>query len=114
MFRKHLEEVITQRSGFFDLVERDYQTLADRGFLISEQVSSRNASLILSDFTKGKKQLSAREVERSRKIARVKIHVERAIERIKNFKVLSSKMSATSRQYYDNICCNNKPSTKTC
>ena len=97
------DKVVTQRSGFLDLMEREDQILADRGFLISEEVSSRNASLIMPDFTKGKKQLSAREVERSRKIARVRIHVERAIERIKTFKILSSKMNLSMVPHADNI-----------
>lgn len=97
------EKVVTQCSGVLDLVERDDQILADRGILISDEVSSRNASLIMPDFTKGKKQLSAREVERSRKIARVRIHVKRATERIKNFKVLSSKMNLSLVPQADNI-----------
>jgi len=83
---------ITQRSGFLDKLEHGDQVLADRGFLISEDLANRNASLIIPAFTRGKQQLSAREVEQSRRIAHVCIHVERAIERLKNFNILSTSM----------------------
>ena len=42
------------------------------------------AQLIIPSFTKGKKQLSAQDVEISRKIASVRIHIERIIGLIKN------------------------------
>ena len=45
--------------------------------------------LIIPSFTKGKKQLSAKEVDVSRQIASVCIHVERVIGLIKNrYKIL--------------------------
>ena len=53
--------------------------LADHGFDIAESVGSMQAKLHISTFTKGKTQLSALEVEETRKIANVKIHVERVI-----------------------------------
>ena len=40
--------------------------------------------------TKGKLQLPQREVEESRNLSRIRIHVERAIGRLKYYKVLHS------------------------
>ena len=40
-------------------------------------------------FTKGKKQLSSREVEESRFLSRARIHVERVISRVKDFRILN-------------------------
>jgi hypothetical protein len=97
------DKVITQRSGFLDLVEYGDLVLADRGFLIGEDLAARNASLLIPSFTRGKKQLSQREVEMTRKLAHVRIHVERAIERIKNFKILSTTMSMNMVPHSDNI-----------
>jgi hypothetical protein len=77
------DKVITQRSGYLDKLEHGDQVLADRGFLIAEELANRNATLIIPAFTKGKSQLSAKEVETTRKIAHVCIHVERDIERLK-------------------------------
>ena len=53
--------------------------LADQGFDIKESVGLYCATLMLPAFTKGKKQLSGVEVEQTRNIANVRIHVERDI-----------------------------------
>ncbi|XP_077354673.1 uncharacterized protein LOC144002881 [Festucalex cinctus] len=53
--------------------------LADRGFTIEDSVSLYCAELNIPAFTKGKTQLSPSEVRNSRKIAAVRIHVERVI-----------------------------------
>jgi len=53
--------------------------LADRGFDISDSVGLCQAKLQMPAFTKGKDQLSAIEVEETRSIANVRIHVERVI-----------------------------------
>ena len=53
--------------------------LADRGFNIAESVGMMQARLHIPGFTKGKDQLSAAEVQKTRTIANVRIHVERVI-----------------------------------
>ena len=50
--------------------------LADMGFDIADSVGYYQAKLYIPAFTKGKKQLPAQEVEETRKIANVRIHVE--------------------------------------
>jgi hypothetical protein len=53
------------------------QILADRGLTIVDDFAGYcSAELIIPSFTKGKKQLSAKEVETSRKISSVRIHIE--------------------------------------
>ncbi len=53
--------------------------LADRGFDIKESVGLYCATVTMPAFTNGKEQLSGIEVEQSRKIANVRIHVEHVI-----------------------------------
>lgn len=53
--------------------------LADRGFDIADSVSFCQARLHISEFTKGKKQLSAAETEMTGKLENIRIHVERLI-----------------------------------
>jgi len=53
--------------------------LADRGFDIAESVSIKQASLYILAFMRGKEQLSALEIEETRSIANVRIHVKRII-----------------------------------
>jgi hypothetical protein len=64
------------------LLEHNDLVLADIGFLISEELAARGASLAIPPFAKGKSQFSQREVETARN-SRSRIRVERAIERIK-------------------------------
>jgi len=53
--------------------------LADRGFNINESVALKGAKLEIPAYTKGKTQLSSLEVEETRRLANVRIHVERVI-----------------------------------
>ena len=87
------DKVVTLRSGFLDLLEIGDLVLADRGFLISDEIAARSCFLSIPAFTRGQSQLTQQQVETSRSIARVRIHVERAIGRLKNFKILSTQMS---------------------
>ena len=61
------------------------QILADRGFtLVDDFAVACNAELIIPQFTRGSKQLDAKAVEETRKLANVRIHVERVIGLLKN------------------------------
>ena len=65
--------------------------LADHGFDIAESVGSMQAKLHIPAFTKGKTQFSAVEVEETRKIANVQIHVEHIIGAVhRRFPILQS------------------------
>lgn len=78
------DKVITQKSGFLDLLDPGDTVLADRGFTISEDLRLHGAKLEIPSFTRGKSQLTQREVEFSQRLARVRIHVERVIGLMKN------------------------------
>ncbi|XP_061672334.1 uncharacterized protein LOC133498967 [Syngnathoides biaculeatus] len=102
------DKVIAQRSGFLQLLEPGDLVLADRGFSIADDLAARGASLAVPAFTSGKLRLSPKEIETGRRRARVKIHVERAIDRVKNFKILSTTMRINLVSQFDNImtiCC---------
>ena len=65
--------------------------MADRGFDIAESTAMYFAEVKIPAFTKGKKQLSGLDVEQSRRIASVRIHVERVIGNVRNkYKILQS------------------------
>lgn len=64
--------------------------LADRGFLIQDYLKLFKAELQIPAFTKGKKQLHPLELEATRSIAHVRIHVERIIGSIRQkYRILS-------------------------
>jgi len=77
--------------------------LADRGFLVEEDVTARNCRLKIPAFTRGKAQLSQKDVETSRHLARVRIHVERAIGRLRHFQILNTSMTISLVPHADNI-----------
>ena len=79
---------IVKESKFIDLVEEGDDIMADRGFNIRHLLLPKKATLNIPSFSHGKK-LSVKAVRRSRNIATVRIHVERAIRRMKTFKILS-------------------------
>ena len=58
--------------------------LADRGFDIGESTALYCASVKFPAFTKGKRQLDPSDVEETRRIASVRIHVERVIGNVRN------------------------------
>ena len=72
---KHL----TEKSGLLNHLLPGDIVLADRGFTIADSVAFAGASLHMPAFTKGRDQLTALEVEQSRTISNVRIHVERVI-----------------------------------
>ena len=64
--------------------------LADRGFDVGEVIAMAQASLHMPAFTKGLDQLPPVEVEKTRKLANVRIHVERVTGATRNFSILMS------------------------
>ena len=84
------DKQLTIESGFLDLLTFGDSILAHRGFLNAEEVATRGAVLAIPSFTRGKSQMPAKDVDESRKIAQVRIYVERVIGRLKTFKILNS------------------------
>ena len=84
---KHL----TENSGLLDHIIAGDTILADRGFDIQDSVSLYCARITMPAFTRGKKQLTGIEVEQTRRIANVRIHVERVIGSVRQkYSILSA------------------------
>lgn len=73
------DKFITEHCGFLQHLLPGDIVLADRGFHVEESIALQGASLDIPAFTRGKAQLSASEVEETRRKANVRIHVERII-----------------------------------
>lgn len=101
------DKKLIQSSGFLDKLADGDVILADRGFLIKEDVARRGARLVVPALTRGKKQLPAREAEEARQISRIRIHVERAIGRLKVYRILRDRLPVSLLRYATsvvNIC----------
>ncbi len=81
---------LTVKSGLLNLLENDDVVLADRGFKIYDVLAEKGAKLFIPSSTKNKSQLSAEEVRQSRNMSKVRVHIERAIRKIKTYKILES------------------------
>lgn len=73
------DKFLTENCGFLEKLLPGDMVMADRGFTISESVGLKQAKLEIPAFTKGKSQLDPVDVENTRGIANVRIHVERVI-----------------------------------
>ena len=77
------DKFLTEHCGLLSNLIPGDVVLADRGFEISDSVGVMQASLSIPAFTKGKSQLSAMEIEETRTIANVRIHIERVIGNVR-------------------------------
>jgi len=96
------DRAITAKSGFLDLVERDDAIMADRGFLISDLLLEKGARLNMPPFTRacshGKgRHLTVSDIKESKRIAHLRIHVERAIGRMKKFSFFDGTILVTNK-----------------
>ena len=69
--------------------------MADRGFEIEEDLAPLKVSLNIPAFLRARDQLDKDEVCESQTIAAVRIHMERAIQRIKRFKIIRNEIGLT-------------------
>ena len=80
---------ITTQSGLLELLEPGDVVMADKGFpLIERHLMEKNSFLIMPPKHTGKRQFEEHENKETYAIASVRIHVERAIARMKRFGVL--------------------------
>ena len=86
------DKELTRQSGLLDLLEYGDSIMADRGFDIMEDLAPRGVQLNIPPFLRGKSQLDHRELIETRRIASLRIHVERCMERIKNFHIFDGVM----------------------
>ena len=77
--------------------------MADRGRTRGVELVMRGAIFDIPSFTRGKSQLSASYVDNSRKIAAVRIHVERVIGRLKKFDILNKNIPISQVDLLGNI-----------
>ena len=76
--------------------------MADRGFLIRGDLALKGATLNIPPFAMGK-QMCSIATTKTRRIASARIHVERAIGRLKNFSILQGTIPLRIKGHMDDI-----------
>ena len=79
------DKELTRQSGLQPLLEKGDSVMADKGFDISDLLLPLDVSSNIPPFLRGKPQLDEHELIETRRIASLRIHVERAIEHINFF-----------------------------
>ncbi|XP_068688434.1 uncharacterized protein [Montipora foliosa] len=88
------DKYLTENCGLLNNLLPGDLVIADRGFTVHDGVALKQAKLIIPAFTKGKEQLDPVDVERTRGIAHVRIHVERVIGLLRRkYTILESTLS---------------------
>ena len=89
--------------------------MADRGFQIKEDLMFKFCSLSVPPGARVKSQMTMSECKKTKDVANVRVHVERAINRIKNYRILKNILPITMVHHADDIVrtcaalCNLKP-----
>ena len=95
---RNSDKFITQNSRFYENLERDDEVMADRGFTIQEELLHYYCHLVIPPGKRAKSQMTESECLKKKTVANLRIHVERAIYRIKYFRIL--------KVYCQFQCCN--------
>ena len=99
------DKQIVSRSGFLDLLSRKKEVseisegdsiMADKGFDIGGDLQKIGLQLNIPPFLKEKPQFDQSEVIRTQTIAKHRIHVERAIGKVRRFLIFNSRLPISS------------------
>lgn len=96
------KEIVVQ-SNFLAKLKPGDQVMADKGFNCQDELASVGSTLILPHTLKGIKQFSKGQTEHNKKVASLRIHVERTMERIKNWHIFDRRLTIVSSQLATDI-----------
>ena len=98
------DKEIVRRSGLLRLLEVGDSIMADHGFDIEDDIALLGVRVNIPPFLKGKQQFDSKDLIITRRIASLRIHVERCMEQIKNFhifdRILPSSFHKASTQMF--------------
>lgn len=86
---------ITKVSGILDLLEPGDLVMSDKGFLIEDMLAERQCALVMPNFLASHGQFSKQEAEHNKIVANLRVHVERANRRFKEFHLFDSPVALT-------------------
>ena len=96
------DKQITRESGVLELLEAGDNVMVDRGF-DNAGIVPDGVAVNMPPFLAGREQMTAAETEEIMSIASVRIHVERAIGRIKTYHILDGTLPNTLSPYATQI-----------
>ena len=94
---------LIEASGLLDNLESGDEVMADKGFKIQDLLTPRGIRLNIPPFLQTKIQMTANDVFLTKKIARLRVHVERSIGRVKEFKIFHDTLPASMWDCISNV-----------
>lgn len=97
------DQEIVLKSNFLDILAPGDSVMADKGFTIKDELASVGAVLEMPSFLKKGTQFTEDDINKNKAIASLRIHVERQMERIKNWHILDRRIPITMAPYASDI-----------
>lgn len=85
---KASDDAIFEQSKIIDRLEKGESIMVDKGFRVGKLCKNKDIKLIRPPFREKKRQFSQDQARLCAKIAKARVHIERANQRLKIFKVL--------------------------
>ena len=89
------DKFICSDSGFYDHLDLYDEVMADRGLQIKEELLLKYCTLTVPPGARVKSQMTKKECKKTKDVANLRIHVERAINRIKTYRMLKNTLPIT-------------------
>ena len=102
------DRYITETCGTVEKLQFCDSLIAAKGFNISDLLVSKGSRLIIPPFLRDKNRFSKKNCKTTYNVAKRCIHVERAIARVKDFRILNGAFLITLKDQLDDIftiCC---------
>jgi len=77
--------------------------MADKGFNISDLLLGKGAKLVIPPFLRDKGRFATSNCRKTSNIAKARIHAERAIARLKDFRIIQGNIPLTMKDQLDDI-----------
>lgn len=91
---------ITNNTGFLNLLSPGDVVLGDKGFLT---IKAQDVITVLPPRAKKNTQFTVEEMEKTRQIGSVRVHVERLIGKLKNFRILRNRIETNLLPHINKI-----------
>ena len=88
-----------------DLLEPGDVVMADKGFIIQDLLTPRGCTLVTPNFLAKKGQFSKEEAEQNKALSILRVHVERANRRFKEFHFFDSPVALTLAGSVNQLWC---------
>lgn len=99
---------LVELSGLLEKLEAGDEVMADKGFTIQDLLIPHGIRLNVPPFLQSNTQMAASDVFLTKKIASLRVHVERAIGRVKEYRILHGNIRTSTWDSISNliyVCC---------